>query len=162
MSATWVVAGSTTDLTERLSTTIKNLVSSNWSITNPASADIRFLQDWWDGYGSYQIHFRESDTPVSIQNVGWRYRTYDEYVMIHVFVKRIAAQEPPERASIVREIQRIISQNKDQLLLGGVKRNSLMQIIQVNDEVLSSAVTNVWHSIMRVRIHYYKVDVSPP
>lgn len=158
--STWVAAGSTTDLTEPLSTTLMNFVSGHWAETNPAVTDVRFLQDWYDGYGAYQIHFRESDTPVAVQTLGWRYRAYDEYVMLHVFVKRNMAQEPPERANMLRELQRIISQNKDKLPLGGVTKNSQMQIVQINDEILSNAVANVWHSIMRIRIHYWKVDIS--
>jgi len=137
-----------------------NLVSSNWAETDPAASDIRFLQDWWDGYGSFQIHFRRSDTPVAIETVGWRCRKYDEYVMIHVFVKRLVVEEPPQRGKILRELQRIISQNKDQLLVGGVKKNSQMQIVQINDEILSSSVADVWHSVMRVRIHYWKLDIT--
>jgi len=180
MSATWVVAGNTTDLIEPISTTLMNFVAGKWAETNPVAAQIRFLQDWYDGYGSYQIHFRESDTPVTAQTLGWRYRSYDDYVMVHIFVRRNVPEEPPERGNIVRELQRIISQNRDTLLAGTTtgftdaytnrfvnittpgKRNTQMQIVQINDEILTNAVTTVWHSIMRVRIHYWKVDTSSP
>jgi len=158
--ATWVIAGSTTDLTELPSTTLQNMIISNWTETNPAAASIKFAQDWWDGYGSFQIHFRRQDTPINVQNIGWRYRAYDDYVMIHVFVRRNVAQEPIERQNIVREIQRIIGQKKDQLTLAGVTKNSYMEIVQMNDDVLSSSVASIWHSIIRVKIHYWKVDTS--
>jgi len=182
MSTTWVTAGSTSDLFERPSTTLKNFVINNWAETNPAAGEIRFLEDWWDGYGDYQIHFRESDTPIAVQGLGWRYRAYDDYVMVHVFARRNAAQEPPQRDNMVRELQRIVSLNRDQLTLGGlpgggftsaytdrfvntpgtgVKKSSQMQIVQINDEILTNAVFTVWHSMMRIRIHYWKVDLTP-
>lgn len=160
MAATWIIAGSTTDLTEPVSTTLKNLIASNWQEANPAANQIVFGQDWWNAFGSYQIHFRESDTPVYPQNLGWRYRAYDDYVMIHIFVRRNVIQEPVERRNIIREINRIIGQNKDQLLLAGIRKNSYMEIVQINDEILSSSVANIWHSIIRVRIHYWRVDIS--
>jgi hypothetical protein len=158
--ATWIVAGSTTDLTELPSTTLQNFIIANWTETNPAAAAIKFGQDWWDGFTSYQIHFRRSDVPIVPASIGWKYRAYDDFVMIHVFVKRNVAQEPVQRHNILRELQRIISQKKDQLTLAGTTKNSYMEIVQMNDDIFSSAVASIWHSILRVRIHYWKVDTS--
>jgi len=153
----WVVSGTNADLTQPLSIILKNFIVSKWTATTPAAANIRFRNDWWDGYGSYQIHFRNSDTPVRVLNLGWGYRQYDEYVMVHTFAKTSGPEAPVESENMTLEIQRIISENKDQLqLVGSVTKNSTMQIVQINEELLSRATASIWHKIIRVWIKYWK------
>jgi hypothetical protein len=153
----WVIAGTNSDLTQPLALILKNFLVTKWTLGNPAVTDIRFRNNWWDGYGSYQVHVIQSDTPIRVLNLGWNYRQYDEYVMIHSFVRMNSQDKPIQADAINFEIQRIISENKDQLqLVGSTTKNSAMEIVQINEEQLSQQAS-IWHTILRVYIRYWKV-----
>jgi hypothetical protein len=68
------------------------------------------------------------------------------------------SQDKPIQADAINfEIQRIISENKDQLqLVGSTTKNSAMEIVQINEEQLSQQAS-IWHTILRVYIRYWKV-----
>ena len=154
---TWQVAGSATDLTEPVHKTLRDFIVAHWTETNPPAASIRFKLDWYVGYGSYQIHFKDSQTPVSVITLGFGYREYKEYVNIHIFVRTNVTQEPVQRDNIKKEIQRIVSDYKDQLVLAGQVKTSYMEVMNMVNENQSSEEANIWHTIITVCIVYWKI-----
>lgn len=144
------------DLTEPLSVSVMNYMVANWPIAATLQpADIKFSTLWWDGYGSYQVHFLDRNVQRSPITVGWNLEQAFDYVDAHIFVRKNSPTRPLELDDIKRSIQSIVMINRrtvPQILTLGA---GAMRVVRTIDEPINTFVTDLWHSNMQLEIWYY-------
>jgi hypothetical protein len=145
------------DLQEPLSVTLKNFIKSNWPTGSMLTADrIKFGNKWYNGYGSFHIHSRESSIPEIPMTIGWQYTYVSNFVEIHFWAqKNNASIIPQELDDMKRSVAYIIQTNRSQLPIT-VQMGNSMHIIRETTMQEQSPMASLWHAIMTVEIRYWK------
>jgi hypothetical protein len=134
-----------------------NYMVANWpNITATVkSTDIKFSNFWWDGYGSYQVHFLDRNVQRNPLVLGWQMEQAFDYVDAHIFVRKNSPTRPAELDDIKRSIQSVVMLNRrtvPQILTTGA---AAMRVVRTVDEPLRSFVTDLWHSVLQIEVMYY-------
>lgn len=156
--STWKISGQSSDFTSDPEDLIEALLNNgtNWTETTPARSSIKFGNDWWDGYGSFQIHVIKGRYQRVPQTNDWKKYRYNQQIEIHVFARRNGANKPAEWGNMERQIEKIISQNKTGIGQG----ISVGSITGFEDMGANDNQKSTWHSMMTCEILYFKVDTS--
>jgi hypothetical protein len=87
----WQVSGLGVDHTQDPQVSIKDLITSNWSLTGDLAVEkIEFNTGWYNKQQDYQLHFRHDKPPIKkARTIGQNclYK-YDDFVNIHVFANK--------------------------------------------------------------------------
>jgi len=163
MSSTVFIPGKITpgNLTEPMSLSLLNFIKGNWpdSTALIKSTDIKFSTLWWDGYGSYQIHFLDRNIQRQPYVLGWNMDYAEDYVDMHIFVRKNSPTRPLELDDIKRSAESIIMpfrRNVPQISAGA----ACMKILRTVDAPINSFVHDLWHSVLQVYIQYYVATTS--
>jgi hypothetical protein len=144
------------NLTEPLSLTIRNWAATNWpdSTALVKASQIKFRNLWWDGYGSYQIHFLDRSVNRAPMVLGWQYEYAFDYVDAHIFVRKNTRTRPPELDDIKRSLESIIMINRTNMpVIGPV--GGYMRVMRTVDLPVRDAVTDVWMAVVQIEIRYF-------
>jgi hypothetical protein len=154
----WVVAGTSSDLSQDVEDYVRDLIKNNWSLMSPdpAASEITFGTDWWSDYGDYQIHCKHLVTLTGPQNNGWSMRQYLSTINIHVFVRKNSEDKPTQLGVISREIERILAMNPTTVGAG----ISNIKLVRAEDVPDNEPSRQVWHRIMQAELQYWKVRTS--
>ena len=144
------------DLQEPISLTLKNFVKANWPSQSMLTANrIKFGNRWWDDYGSYQIHFRDSNIGDRPLTISWQYTYISHTIDIFVFVRKNTQTRPPELDDIRRSIEYLIQTNRASLPIT-LPYSNFMRIVRVHDIVEQMPLETMWRSIITVEVRYHK------
>lgn len=145
------------DLTEPLSVSVLNYMIANWpnGTAQIQTSDIKFSTLWWDGYGSYQIHFRDRTVQRNPLVLGWGVEQAFDYVDAHIFVRKNSPTQPLELDDIKRSIQSVVMINRRTVPQITTTGAAVMRVMRTVDEPIHSFVTDLWHSVMSLEITYY-------
>jgi hypothetical protein len=157
---TWHVSGLGTDHTQDPQVSIKDLINTNWSLTDDlAVAKIKMTTGWFDKQSQFQLHFRHDQAPVKKprtigQNCLWK---YDDFVNVHIFASvQTDNSEPVELGQIYRELDRIISINIIALrATQGFTKIFVMTPFHTLPK--QDSQSSIWHGYGLVGILYHKV-----
>jgi hypothetical protein len=157
----WQVSGLGVDHTQDPQVSIKDLITSNWSLTGDLAVEkIEFNTGWYNKQQDYQLHFRHDKPPIKkARTIGQNclYK-YDDFVNIHVFAnKQTDNFEPVELGQMYREIDRIISINIIAL------RNTqgftkIFLITPCHTLPREQSQASIWHGYGEVGILYHKIN----
>ena len=143
------------DLQEPISTTLKNFIKANWPTQSMLKASqIKFGNKWWDNYGSYQIHFRDSNIGDRPLTISWQYTYISHIVDIYIFVRKNRLTKPPELDDIRRSIEFLVQTNRVALPIT-LPYSSFMHILRGFDIVEEAPLETLWRSVLQVEVRYY-------
>lgn len=157
------------DLSARAHILLMNAIKTRWNlivhgnitppIPFPAEADIFFLPTWTTGARDVELIFKEEfvDMPSNLRSVDWRLQGHTATVNIHIFVRgRAGDTEPPLLGQVISGIEKIVVLNKTSLI-----PNAWCEITAVMPGPLDREddIQTHYHSIIKVKIHYWKVVV---
>lgn len=168
--STWKIAGQSADLTKSIEELVRDLLFAQWNITNPAKGTtatapgspekVLFGLGWFGGVKSiYEIHCQHVTTTASPISNGWNYRQYTTTVNVHTFVRRVGTSEPSTLLNMQNEVERILSQKKNDLGQG-VKPMKFTGWGNADDPEDIGTIS-YWHRVGTVEVTYFKVDTSP-
>jgi hypothetical protein len=144
------------DLQEPLSLTLKNFVKANWPLQSMLTASrIKFGNKWYDDYGSYQIHFRDSNIGDRPLTISWQYTYISHMIDIHIFVRKNSQARPAELDDIRRSIEYLIQTNRVSLPIA-LPYSSFMHIVRAFDIVEQQPLETLWRAVIQVEIRYHK------
>lgn len=144
------------DLQEPLALTLKNFVKANWPPQSMLTADrIKFGTKWWDDFGSYQIHFRDSNIGDRPLTISWQYTYISHMIDIFVFVRKNTQIRPPELDDIRRSIEYLIQTNRASLPIT-LPYSNFMRVVRARDIVEQIPLETLWRSVITVEIRYHK------
>lgn len=149
------------NLTEPLSLSLKNFVQANWPSSGVlvVGSQIKFRNLWWDGYGSYQIHFLDRAVDRKPMSIGWQYEYATDYVDAHIFVRKNTRTRPIEMDDIKRSLEQLIQVNRRNVpLLAPVAGG--MRVIRSLDVPVRDAVTDLWMAVVQIEIRYFIAATS--
>lgn len=161
--ASWQVSGLGTDHTQDVQVSVKNFISTNWSLTGELDVShILFSTGWYDKSRPYQIHFRHPPLAPSVSTVtigSHPMFRYDDLVQIHVFVTALKANtEPAALGQIHRELERIVG--SDTTGLESTQGFCYIKFTRpMNTLPNEDSQTSTWHSTGQVGMVYHKVYV---
>jgi hypothetical protein len=149
------------NLTEPLSLSLKNFVQTNWPTSGVlvTGSQIKFRNLWWDGYGSYQIHFLDRNVPRRPQTLGWNWEQASDFVDCHIFVRKNTRVRPLELDDMKRSLETIIFLNRTNVPIIG-PNNAWMHVLRTTDVPVADAVTDVWHAVVQVEIGYWLASTT--
>lgn len=155
---TITVAGTGADFTSDITTIVKDLIYNNWSDSTAQinREDIVFGTDWWDGYGDFQIHFRNARDVEEPANIGWSYRQTHTFMECHVFVRANSEDRTDQLFRIKREIKRILIEN-------GTSPGSGLAYVRIAtgrdfaDVTVPDHTATVWHLVATLETLYHMV-----
>ena len=144
------------NLTEPMSLTLKNWAAANWPDATALvkSTQIKFRNLWWDGYGSYQIHFLDRSVDRSPLVIGWQFETATDFVDAHIFVRKNTRTRPIELDDIKRSLESIIQINRRNVPTIG-PNGGYMRVIRTVDIPVRDAVTDLWMAVVQIEILYF-------
>ena len=155
------VLGLGTDHTQDPQISIKNLITSNWSLTGDlAVAKIKFNTGWYDKTSQYQLHFRHDRAPIKKRKTigSSPIFGYTDFCNIHVFANQQTDNyEPLELGSIYREIDRIVSVNI--IALEGSQGFCNIEMWEPKRTLpREESQVSIWHGYGVVTMIYSKAD----
>jgi hypothetical protein len=164
------IAGSTSpfaDLTARINVLLCDAVKARWNldvhgnvtppIPYPSADEINFLNTWVTGTKDVEIIFRESydDKPVQLRSTDWRYQGHITTVDVHTFVRGAGGDiEPATVGQVLRGLDKIVALNRTTLIPNAWCEIASTQPAPTERE---DDLQTVWHSLMKIRVNYYKV-----
>jgi hypothetical protein len=145
------------DLQEPLSVTLKNFVKSNWPPTSMLDkSKIKFGNKWYNGYGSFHIHFRESNIPEIPISIGWQYSHVSDFIEIHFWAqKNNMSIIPQELDDMKRSVAYIIQTNMTQFPIT-MPLGSSISVIREETFQEQQPMASLWHAVMIVEVSYWK------
>ena len=144
------------DLQEPINVTLKNFLKAQWPAQSTLkSSQIKFGTKWYDDFGSFQIHCRESRTPERPIAIGWQYTYISHMIDIHIWVRKNIQTQPPELDDMKRSISSIIQINRVALPIT-VTMSNFMRVTNQYDLPEPQPLQTVWHSLIQVEIRYWR------
>lgn len=152
---TWIIEGQTADLTQGIEKYVKDLVSANWTETNPT---VPYLgNEWWTDSHDYEIHFKHLMTLTNPKILGATRFSFHSTVYCHVFARSLAmGGMPAQFDNVCREVIRII-ETQGKAFAGGIRYGFIDQMLEVPEE---DNIQSVWHRAIRVKLEYSKVNTA--
>jgi hypothetical protein len=142
-------------------TNLRDLFTSNWAETSPPLDDgtrltgVTFNFDWYDGLGEFQVSLKSPITTTEPENIGWTMFRNDMFVEVHVWTKQLSEVHPQKCANIVKEIQRILDDNKQALASSGMSYLWLSAFEEIPE---GDATVTLWHYVASVNILFRRVE----
>lgn len=143
-------------------TKVKNLITTNWTETSPALDDgtrltgVTFNFDWFDDLGEFQGSFIHPYTSSDPENIGWTYMYNEMTIDIHLWVKQLTEEHPAMCGRLVKEIERILDDNKTALYTSdGI---SLILHTGFGEIPEEDNTSTLWHSVMNVVVIFRRVE----
>lgn len=138
----------TTDIADAIEALIN---SASWTETDPARADVKFGNNAYDGYGSYQVQVMHIADIKEDDTLGGRSQEITGTYAIHVWVRTGTRNtKPAQLGKIKRQINKIIVLNRGSLA-SGIRD---IEVPEWSNDQPQNPDRTLWHTVGRTRVNY--------
>ena len=116
----------------------------------PTLDQIKFFNEWHDESSDYQISVISFETDVELASTSLILDN-SKIIELHIIVRSLSEEEPPEVGDIQKEIERIITQNPIGLKDQGI---ALIQILDYRQIFEGDNTSTIWHFVFDIQLFY--------
>ena len=142
---------------------MRDFVQANWNSPTIDVSRIKFGNSWWDGFGPFQIHFRDYDVPRVPISLTQDMAYISTAVTCHVFCRKLNRMaQPVEFDDLKVELHRIIEANRRGMSTVSAINSNFMKVTDSRDIIEDvDYYSTIWHSVTTVEVRYWIATTAP-